>query len=156
MPGHDSVDVGIDLRELILNAVGPRLSELVQGAAHVFLPDCYGCAKKSIPLRCKHCGQFACTDHAYINVGRLEVVCLKCVRELTNGQSGDAWDENDPWEVLGIEPGASKEEIGRVFRIKARDCHPDFHPGDEEKAQQWRRLRWAQEQALLTHQQKKG
>jgi len=37
---------------------------------------------------------------------------------------------NDPYQVLGISQGASKDEIKRAYRKKAKECHPDLHPND--------------------------
>ena len=34
----------------------------------------------------------------------------------------------DPWEVLGVAPGASQEEIKRAWREKAKKTHPDLNP----------------------------
>ena len=43
--------------------------------------------------------------------------------------------EKDPYEVLGISPGAAKEEIKKAYRKKAKQYHPDLHPGDEQAAE---------------------
>ena len=37
---------------------------------------------------------------------------------------------DDPYKVLGVQPGASQEEIKRAYRRKAKECHPDLHPDD--------------------------
>lgn len=37
---------------------------------------------------------------------------------------------DDPYRVLGIGRDASKEEIKRAYRQRAKECHPDLHPGD--------------------------
>ncbi|MBQ8800233.1 MAG: DnaJ domain-containing protein [Lachnospiraceae bacterium] len=36
----------------------------------------------------------------------------------------------DPYKVLGISQGASKDEIKRAYRQKAKEYHPDLHPND--------------------------
>lgn len=39
-------------------------------------------------------------------------------------------DKRDYYEVLGIEKGASEDEIKKAFKKKAREFHPDLHPDD--------------------------
>lgn len=41
----------------------------------------------------------------------------------------------DPYSVLGIGKGASKEEIKRAYRQKAKEYHPDLHPNDPHAAE---------------------
>lgn len=41
----------------------------------------------------------------------------------------------DPYSVLGISKGASKEEIKRAYRKKAKEYHPDLHPDDPRAAE---------------------
>jgi curved DNA-binding protein CbpA len=36
--------------------------------------------------------------------------------------------EFDPWEVLGVSPGASQEEIKKAWREKVKKTHPDLNP----------------------------
>ena len=157
MPGHDSFDTGVDLRELFVNTVGPKVAELFQGAAQMLLPDCYGCAKKSVPIRCKRCQGYSCTDHAYINIGRREVLCLRCINQMIRAEGGDTGFDEEPWLVLEIEPKATKEQVESAFRQKARECHPDLHPEDKAKAREWARLSWAREtMLLLIEEQRKG
>lgn len=45
------------------------------------------------------------------------------------------WLATDYYEVLGVEPGASAEEITRAFRASAKDLHPDRTDDAESRAQ---------------------
>lgn len=41
---------------------------------------------------------------------------------------------DDPYRVLGLEPGASDEEVKRAYRHLAKKYHPDMNPGDAHAA----------------------
>ncbi len=41
---------------------------------------------------------------------------------------------DDPYRVLGLEPGASDEEVKRAYRQLAKKYHPDMNPGDAHAA----------------------
>ena len=40
----------------------------------------------------------------------------------------------DPYNILGLDPSASMDEVKRAYRKKARENHPDLNPGDKEAA----------------------
>jgi hypothetical protein len=40
----------------------------------------------------------------------------------------------DALRELGLEPGATADQIKRAHRRRARECHPDYFPGDADKA----------------------
>ncbi len=37
---------------------------------------------------------------------------------------------SDPYQVLGVSPGADQDEIKKAYRQKAKENHPDLHPDD--------------------------
>lgn len=39
---------------------------------------------------------------------------------------------NNPWDLLGIEPGSTLEQIKRAFKKRALEVHPDRKNGDQE------------------------
>lgn len=41
-------------------------------------------------------------------------------------------DKRDYYEVLGLQKGASDDEIKKAYRRIAKSCHPDLHPDDKE------------------------
>lgn len=50
----------------------------------------------------------------------------------------------DPWQILGLPPGADKHQAKRAYRSLARQYHPDVDSGS--KAQErWLQISWAWE-----------
>ena len=45
---------------------------------------------------------------------------------------------NDPYDVLGIEPGATLDEVKRAYRALAKALHPDANPDDTVAANRFR------------------
>lgn len=44
------------------------------------------------------------------------------------------------YETIGIPPDAPHDAVQRAYRAAAKECHPDFHPGDETKAERFKAL----------------
>ncbi len=54
-------------------------------------------------------------------------------------------DKRDYYEVLGINKGASDDEIKKAFRQSAKKYHPDLHPGDKECEEKFKEVNEAYE-----------
>ncbi len=63
-------------------------------------------------------------------------------------------DKRDYYEVLGVQKGASENEIKSAFRKQAKTCHPDLHPGDKEAETRFKELNEAAE--VLTDSSKRS
>jgi curved DNA-binding protein CbpA len=62
---------------------------------------------------------------------------------LDESEHGEAWmsdAERDPYQVLGLGPGATTADVTRAWRRLARVVHPDSRPGDSSAAEQFRAL----------------
>ncbi len=49
-------------------------------------------------------------------------------------------DERDYYEVLGVQKGASDDEIKKAFKKQARKYHPDLHPDDKDCEEKFKEL----------------
>lgn len=54
-------------------------------------------------------------------------------------------DKRDYYEVLGVQKGASDDEIKKAFRKLARQYHPDLHPDDKEAEAKFKEINEAYE-----------
>ena len=53
--------------------------------------------------------------------------------------------KRDYYEVLGVDKSATEEDIKKAYRRKAKECHPDLHPGDKEAEERFKELNEANE-----------
>ncbi len=54
-------------------------------------------------------------------------------------------NKRDYYEVLGVDKKATEEEIKKAYRKKAKECHPDLHPGDKQAEERFKELNEANE-----------
>ena len=65
-----------------------------------------------------------------------------------------AEEKRDYYEVLGVQKGASDDEIKKAYRKTAKKYHPDLHPDDKEAEEKFKECNEAYE--VLSDPQKKA
>ena len=48
--------------------------------------------------------------------------------------------KRDYYEVLGVQPAATEQDLKSAFRRSAKDCHPDVAHGDKGAEQRFKDL----------------
>ncbi len=46
----------------------------------------------------------------------------------------------NPYEILGVAPTASSEDIQKAYRKLAKKLHPDLNPGDKEAEEKFKEV----------------
>lgn len=59
---------------------------------------------------------------------------------------------SDPYKILGVSQDATKEEIKKAYRQKAKEYHPDLHPNDSEAERKMNEVNEAYD--MLNHPEK--
>ena len=47
------------------------------------------------------------------------------------------------FDILGVDPGTDFEEVRKSFRALAKQLHPDVNPGDDEAADEFKKVQAA-------------
>jgi molecular chaperone DnaJ len=63
-------------------------------------------------------------------------------------------DAKGYYKILGLEEKASADDIKKAYRKKVMDCHPDRHPGDKVKEEEFKKVAEAYE--ILSDEKKRG
>ena len=63
-------------------------------------------------------------------------------------------DKRDYYEVLGVTKNASADDIKKAYRKKAKEYHPDLHPGDKDCEAKFKEVNEAYE--VLSDQDKRS
>ena len=63
-------------------------------------------------------------------------------------------EKRDYYEILGLQKGATEEEIKKAYRKKARENHPDLHPDDPSYVEKFQEVNEAHE--VLSDPQKRA
>lgn len=70
------------------------------------------------------------------------------IRQLERQEEASPAQEPEPWEVLGVAPGAPAAEVNAAFRALSRQHHPDIAGGDSSRFQQLTEARRAMLESL--------
>lgn len=52
---------------------------------------------------------------------------------------------NEYYRTLGVQPGASQDDLKKAYRALAKKYHPDLHPGDQEAENRFKEVNEAYE-----------
>ncbi len=153
------LEMGIDaMRDTILASF--ERSSMASGApraASRYACFVQGCMTPTQNI-CMSCRRPYCATHAEWKRADGFVICFNCfqflwhsAKEAASRGAWDAWQKHSswqgratskvheekrqpslsPWEILGIEPDATEDQIKKAFRSIAAKMHPDVVPAEE-------------------------
>tara|TARA_R110000772_G_scaffold188684_1_gene299723 strand:- start:833 stop:1750 length:918 start_codon:yes stop_codon:yes gene_type:complete len=61
---------------------------------------------------------------------------------------------DNPYDLLGLKPSATADDVRKAYRKLAKKCHPDLHPGDAKAEARFKAV--SQAQALLSDPEKRA
>lgn len=56
--------------------------------------------------------------------------------------------DKSPYDILGVAPGATKDEVKKAYRKKARENHPDLNPNDPHAAERMNEINEAYDRLM--------
>ena len=108
------------------------------GAIGKAIPPCYVCGKPGAQF-CSECGRVACHLHAFTCIGSLQSACVRCMSVpfhwVIDAPALDWQYDSPPWEVLGVAPNASREDVVQAWKEKSKQTHPDIGGSDKKQAE---------------------
>jgi DnaJ-class molecular chaperone len=60
------------------------------------------------------------------------------------------------YQILGLEEGVDQKEISKTFRKRAKTCHPDKYPNDDQKNEDFKKINNAREVLVNYYLYKRG
>lgn len=100
------------------------------------IPPCYICGKPGAQF-CSECGRVACHLHAFTCFGSLQSACTQCMSKpfawVIDSPSSEWQYDSPPWEVLGVVPNASREDVVVAWKKRSREVHPDIGGNTEDQ-----------------------
>ena len=116
-----------------------RLRELQQRGAHDLLGGLAGRVAEDVDETAGH-GRHPTQSRRDWRPFRRRASVPLAARERHRGSYANTRCVQDPYDVLGVERGASPDEVKSAFRRLAQRFHPDKNPGDDRAQQKFKEI----------------